>query len=312
MKKFLLVFLLLPFFINLYAQTIGNPEIIISIEDKFLQSPKISPDGKYLSFTEDNYTGIYLLNLSTGKTITLTEEPAAGFGLSWSADSKFILAKTAKFENNKRTDALKIFDIETNEAKIILGYESNLKSLPQWNLDGKSALIIQKNKLVRTSTNSLEKTSDITSLPEITLLQDGTKLALVNSAKQIKYLDPIKGSQYLNLAVSPDKTLAAFEVYGGDLYIMKVNGTGLINLGKGERPAWSSDGKYIAYTISNDDGYKYTSSEIYKVRFDGTEKTQLTNTSDIIEMNPNWSPDGEKIVFNDAKTGVIYSIDLSN
>jgi len=306
------MFLLLPFFINLSAQTVGKPEIIISIDDKFLQSPKFSPDGKYLSFTEENYTGIHLLDLATGKSITVTDEPAAGFGFSWSADSKFILAKTAKFENKKRTDALKLFNIETNDSKIILDYKSNLKSLPQWSIDGKSALIIQKNVLVRTSTKSLEKTSDITSVPESTLLQDGTKLVLVNSANQIKYLDPVEGSQYLNLALSPDKTLAAFEVYGGDLYIMKVDGSGLINLGKGERPAWSSDGKYIAYTISTDDGYKYTSSEIYKVRYDGTEKFQLTNTSEIIEMNPNWSPDGKKIVFNDAKSGVIYSISLSN
>jgi len=312
MKKLLTTLLLLPLFVNLIAQNIGKPEVLISIDDKFLQSPKYSPDGNYISFTEENYKGIFLLNLSSGEIKEITDEPAAGFGCSWSGNSKLILARTAKFENNKRTDAVKLFDIETKQAELISDYKPHLTCIPQWDEHNNSVSFIQKNELLKTQINSLKKTMGPNSIPETRLLLDGTRLVRINSDNKLLNIDPVKGSQYLNLALSPDKLKAAFEVYGGNLFVMNIDGSELIDLGKGERPAWSPDGKYIAYSITTDDGQQYISSEIFQVKFDGTAKVQVTNTSDIIEMNPCFSPDGNKIVFNDARTGIIYSIKLSN
>ncbi len=310
MKKLLPLFFLLSFTIEFFAQSIGEPKLILSGEDKFLSSPKFSPDGNYLAFTQDNYTGIQVLNISSGQVKIITDEPA-GFGFSWSPDSKYILTRTAKFKNNKRTDAVKTFNVRTNESTIISDYQSNLNSLPQWSGNGKYVVIAQKNELKKTIVRGFENERDELIRDETTLILDGTRLAICNADNQLKYITPIKDAEYLNLALSPDKSMAAFEVYGGNLYVMKANGNGLTDLGKGERPAWSPDGKYIAYTITTDDGHKYISSEIYKVKSDGTEKLQITNTSDILEMNPCWSPDGKKIVFNDVKSGAIYSIELS-
>jgi Tol biopolymer transport system component len=312
MKKLLTALLFLPLFVNLTAQNIGKPEVLISIDDKFLQSPKYSPDGNYISFTEENYNGIFLLNISSGEIKEITNEPAAGFGSSWSGNSKLILARTAKFENNKRTDALKLFDIETKQAELICDYKSHLTSIPQWDEHNSSVSFVQKNELFRTAVKSLKKTAGLNSTPEIKLLLDGTRLVYINSDNQLVNIDPVKGSQYLNLVLSPDKSKAAFEVYGGNLFAMNIDGSELVDLGKGEKPAWSPDGKYIAYTITDDNGQQYTSSEIYKVGFDGVSKIQLTSTPDIIEINPCWSPDGTNIVFNDAKSGIIFSLKLSN
>lgn len=39
-------------------------------------------------------------------------------------------------------------------------------------------------------------------------------------------------------------------------------------------------------------------SDIYKIRRNGTQLTQLTNTPNAIEGDPSWSPDGTKIVFD--------------
>lgn len=312
MKKLVLAMLLLPFFINLTAQTIGDPEVVFSIEEKTLLSPKYSPDGKYISFSGDNYQGLYLFNTSSGKITTITEEPTAGFGASWSSDSKFILARTAKYVNNKRENAVKTFNVETNEANTIIDYQLNLRTMPQWSNSGKSVLIALKSQLNKSAVKGLKDDNSLTIQDENTIIIDGTKLAIYTSGGQLKYIDPVKGSQYLNLAISPDKSLAAFEVYGGDLYVIKTDGSNLVDLGKGERPAWSSDSKYIAYGITKDDGQQFTSSEIYKVKSDGSDKVQLINNTDIIAMNPCWSPDSKKIIFNDAKSGAIYSITLSN
>ena len=40
------------------------------------------------------------------------------------------------------------------------------------------------------------------------------------------------------------------------------------------------------------------------------EKTNLTNTSDKLEMHPNWSPDGKSVVYDETNTGMIYLLEL--
>lgn len=56
-------------------------------------------------------------------------------------------------------------------------------------------------------------------------------------------------------------------------------------------PAWSPDGKKIAFS-SNRDG----ALEIYVVNVDGTGRTRLTDNTEAAS-HPAWSPDGAKIVF---------------
>jgi TolB protein len=57
-------------------------------------------------------------------------------------------------------------------------------------------------------------------------------------------------------------------------------------------PAWSPDGRKIAFT-SDRDGNR----EIYVMNADGTGLTRLTN-DDVDDENPSWSPDGNQIAFN--------------
>jgi TolB protein len=49
-------------------------------------------------------------------------------------------------------------------------------------------------------------------------------------------------------------------------------------------------------------------SEIYMMNPDGTDQTRLTN-NDAIDINPSWSPDGEKIAFNRVFNPVDEEVD---
>ena len=56
-------------------------------------------------------------------------------------------------------------------------------------------------------------------------------------------------------------------------------------------PAWSADGRTLAFVVNYDD-----QSEIFTVRVDGSERTQLTyNTAN--DWMPNWSQVGDRIIF---------------
>jgi TolB protein len=74
------------------------------------------------------------------------------------------------------------------------------------------------------------------------------------------------------------------------------------------KPAWSPDGKRIAFK-SRRDGQV----EVYMVRADGTEQTRLTVDSGVTTGTTDWSPDGQTIVFASDRDGEadLYAIDVS-
>jgi TolB protein len=62
-------------------------------------------------------------------------------------------------------------------------------------------------------------------------------------------------------------------------------------------PAWSPDGKRIAFT-SERDGDR----EVYVMNADGTNPVRLTTTAGFDE-NPSWSPNGTRIAFDSMRDG---------
>jgi Tol biopolymer transport system component len=81
-----------------------------------------------------------------------------------------------------------------------------------------------------------------------------------------------------------------------DIYVMNADGTGRVRLthevnASSRQPAWSPDGKQIAFEHS-----VLTGEQIFVMNADGTDVRQLTNWT-AGSTSPEWSSDGRKILF---------------
>ena len=306
MKKLLLILSLL-FSVSIFAQSSYQLLISGTMEDAVL-SPVFSPDGKNIAYTKNNYQGIWIYNLQTKSSFQLTDEMAAGFAFKWSSDSKSILTRVAKYEDLKRYNAVKVFDISTKESKQLTDYKTMMPYLPQW-ADGDTKIYLpEKTNDEIFVTDKSKKNFNQNSL---IVFEKNNKLIVKNlndNAEQT--FEPIKDAQYINLSTSPNETKLVFELMGGNMFVINTDGTNLIDLGIGNRPRWSADGNKIVFQITQDDGYNFTASDIFSIKADGTQKINLTNTNDKLEMNPCFAPDGKAIVFDVVDDGSIYLMNI--
>jgi len=101
---------------------------------------------------------------------------------------------------------------------------------------------------------------------------------------------------------SPDGKQIAFVSISEELWIVDADGKNKAKVVQVDgsylhQPAWSPDGEWIAFSTDRDGDI-----EIYKIRWDGTELTRLTN-SDGFDVRPRWSPDAQWLLFTSNRAG---------
>lgn len=110
-----------------------------------------------------------------------------------------------------------------------------------------------------------------------------------------------------NMSISPNGKRALFEARGEVLTVPAGEGSvrNLTNTsGIAERfPAWSPDGKYVAYLSDRSGEY-----ELYMRLSNGEgQEERITNDGMVYRYHPVWSPDSRKLAFSD-KTGRLYIV----
>ncbi len=98
------------------------------------------------------------------------------------------------------------------------------------------------------------------------------------------------GKRFLFSRSSADKQTS-------DIFTIKKDGSNLIRLTKdasrNSHPAYSPDGKKIAFTSTRDGG----KNQIYVMNADDTKIKRLTTDDNVAYLNPKWSQDSKRLVF---------------
>lgn len=281
-------------------------EKVVSMANKTLVAPQESPDGKTLAFTQENYNGIFLMN-GNREIKELTTDNASGFGFRWLNDNTGIVARSARFIDIRRENSVVIYSLKGENTLQLSEFSGRMTVMPSVSTGGDICFV--ENSTLK-SYDPVAKNSSLSAPKGIAAFIENDKISVVSAGSAKRVIEPVKGQRCINATLSPDGSRIAFEILGGNLYLINSDGSGLIDLGRGYRASWSPDSRYISFMLSEDDGHFITGSELYIVKADGSGKKMITNSTDKIEMNPSFSSDGKSIYFDNATDGAIYKMEV--
>lgn len=95
----------------------------------------------------------------------------------------------------------------------------------------------------------------------------------------------------------------------GDLVVFDTLGNVLSSLGRVDFPVWSPDGEWIAFGEVIYTEFDIVGSDIGISRFDGSQQHRLTDTPNVIEVEPVFSPAGTKLIYREYGSGRIVLIE---
>jgi len=272
----------------------GGDAIPLTLEEVSSEHPRWSPDGKYLAFLskrDEGKTQVWLLNRQGGEAQRLTETIQDVKDFAWSPDSKRLVLMLQD-PTPEDLDAAKEKATEKSEGKDIK--DKKPKAQRPW--------VVDRYQFKEDEIGYLERFRTHLYVFDIA----GKSLTQVSSGD---FDDE-------HPAWSPDGKLLAFSSkrtgadpdrnYDSNIWVVAADNTDkgahptqvTTSPGSEDSPAWSPDGKWIAYESQPDPKlFIYGTGHIGISPAGGGEARILTRALDRMSTQPRFSPDGKFIYF---------------
>jgi len=218
------------------------------------RSASFSPDGKRIAFLRDKPPGVYLMNADGRDERRLTNLGFRDEAPSWAPDSNRLVICHFDEVNGKSRATLHLIDVrrglvQSLRGKVCFGTEA------KWQPGGGDVVFVR-------STND---NRDLW----LCNVDNGTERQLTRSRGEESY--PVW---------SPDGEWIAYVLRDGDsrsLMVCAVDGSDRRAIAKIDgttyAPSWSPSGNRIAFSV----GERGAKSEVFTVRFDGTERKRIAS-----------------------------------
>lgn len=278
MKKSLLLFSAIMLSAgNLMAQSKANGEPRLLIKSaQSLMAPVWSPDGSKIAVTGDNFIGIWVANADGSNLNQVSEALGAGYKMNWQ-DAQTIVSTPYTVENGLRMVRIENVNVETAEISEVAPAQRGFRP----------SKVMKNVNLLR-----------------IMCDQPAEATRLIPSLEQYA------GKMVLNPALSPDGKKIAFQIVNYGLFVCDVDGANLKSFGKGAYPSWAPNSRDLMFARIQDNGERFTASDLFSVNTETGVEENLTPNSDVIPITLSVSPDGSKVAFDNDVDGNIYVVDL--
>lgn len=297
---------------NRLYKTSVNGGLPVKLPVPYGETASVSGDGKTLAFTfiPDQYSGawkrykggrapdIWLFDLENSDSKKITDFDGVDSMPMWHKDTVYFVSERGK---NQRAN-IWAYEVKTGKTRQVTFFEEFDVMYPSM---GPTEIIFENGGRLFLLDLATDKTREVkirTGDDEITVKR-----------RMVKVSDLIR-----TVGISPAGQRAVFEARGEIFTVPAENGI-VYNLtrtpGSAERyPAWSPDGKYIAYFSDKSGEYALYLRE---ASGKGIEK-KLADIEAGFGYAPHWSPDSKKIVFadntmrirlHDMETGKTITVD---
>ncbi|MBS1839275.1 MAG: S9 family peptidase [Acidobacteria bacterium] len=292
----------------------GGDAIALSADGVSSSHPRWSPDGKWLAFLssrDEGKTQVWLLNRLGGEAQKLTDTAQDVEDFAWSPDS-MRLALVLRDPTDDELEAAKTKDKGADtDASSGSGKDKKSKTQKPWVIDRLQFKIDEVGYLDRRRTHIYVFDLAGKSLKQITSgdydddepawSPDGKLIAFTSNRSKPDPDATYNKDIWIVAADNPDKGAHLTQV--------------TTNPGEDASPAWSPDGKWIAYTTQLDPKlFQYATRHIAISPASGGEAKVLTLSLDRMASEPRFSPDGKSVYFiaDDDGTQILCQANLAD